>query len=203
MIDSTKVLTIDEVRRVLADLKGRSCAWASRAEIVFRLAVCCGLRVTEISELLIGDVYVNAATSHIKVRSKLKKGAVRNVPLHYDRATYEALVGWILGRQVAGAKLSDPLLVTARSKPIHRCGLRRMFRAACDGLGAERLRSLTIHHGRHTCASWLLHVGAPPQAVQAMLGHASLATTTIYAHLMDQVPTEFKNVWNSQENTNG
>src|SRR5262245_14620999 len=57
-VDPTKILTRQELRLVLSDLKRQ----AQRSKqghvnlILFRLAVCCGLRVSEIAHLHIGDV---------------------------------------------------------------------------------------------------------------------------------------------------
>ena len=39
---------------------------------------------------------------------------------------------------------------------------------------------LTVHHGRHTAASRLLAGGWAHPAVRDALGHASIATTSVY-----------------------
>jgi site-specific recombinase XerD len=51
---------------------------------------------------------------------------------------------------------------------------------------------LTIHSGRHTCASHLLAAGWPLPAVRDMLGHANIATTSVYSHVVvdDTVPPD-------------
>lgn len=43
---------------------------------------------------------------------------------------------------------------------------------------------LTIHDLRHTYASWLAQAGIPLERISALLGHSSITTTQIYAHLM-------------------
>lgn len=53
-------------------------------------------------------------------------------------------------------------------------------------IGRERVAELTIHHGRHSFVSHALHGGRSPVEVQQAAGHASLAVTTIYAHLVDE-----------------
>ena len=63
---------------------------------------------------------------------------------------------------------------------------------ACKVLGAERQGMLTIHSGRHTCASHLPAVRRGGPAVRDMLGHANIATTSVYSHIVvdDTVPAD-------------
>jgi integrase len=51
-----------------------------------------------------------------------------------------------------------------------------------DARSAERLRRASTHWLRHTHASHALAAGVPIDVAQQNLGHASLATTTVYAH---------------------
>jgi site-specific recombinase XerD len=63
-------------------------------------------------------------------------------------------------------------------------------------LGLERLRGLTVQHGRHTFVSHALAGGRTLAEVKAAAGHASLVTTSEYLHVAvddDGVPgTLFK-----------
>jgi site-specific recombinase XerD len=52
--------------------------------------------------------------------------------------------------------------------------------AAGDARGSERLRSASTHWLRHTHAAHALAAGVPIDVAQQNLGHASLATTTVY-----------------------
>ena len=52
--------------------------------------------------------------------------------------------------------------------------------AHTDAPGAARLRQASTHWLRHTHGSHALAAGTPIEVVQANLGHASLATTTLY-----------------------
>jgi integrase len=50
-------------------------------------------------------------------------------------------------------------LQTRHGQPLQRHAIRRRFLSACWVLGAERIRTLTIHHGRHTFVSQALAGG--------------------------------------------
>jgi site-specific recombinase XerC len=113
----------------------------------------------------------------------------RVVPLTFDAGTLADLRDWKAFRVSQGAAAADRFLCsqTARSKgnAIDRRNARKRFKAACRCLGRERVAELTIHHGRHSFVSHALHGGRSPVEVQQAAGHASLAVTTIYAHLVD------------------
>jgi site-specific recombinase XerD len=51
-------------------------------------------------------------------------------------------------------------------------------------LGAERVRQLSVHKGRHTCASHLLSAGIPGTVVRDTLGHSNMSITDIYLHAL-------------------
>jgi hypothetical protein len=55
--------------------------------------------------------------------------------------------------------------------------------SACKVLGLARLRTLTIHHGRHTYISHSLAGGKSLAEVKSAAGHASLLTTSVYLHV--------------------
>jgi integrase len=72
---------------------------------------------------------------------------------------------------------------TRRGQPVNRDKIRERFRTACKPLGMERLRGLTIHHGRHTFESHALAGRRTMAEVKVAAGHSSLVTTSIYQHI--------------------
>ena len=61
-----------------------------------------------------------------------------------------------------------------RGLPLQRHALRRRFLTACKALGRERLRMLTIHHGRHTFISHALAGGRTLAEVRDAAGHSNV-----------------------------
>lgn len=59
---------------------------------------------------------------------------------------------------------------------------RRVMARALKDAELEDLGA-TLHDFRHTYASWLIQAGVPLERISALLGHASVNTTQIYAHL--------------------
>ena len=65
-----------------------------------------------------------------------------------------------------------------------------------DRVGAQRLRLASAHWLRHTSASTAVAAGVPLDVVGALLGHASLTTTSQYVHAEShRVAKEMKKLW--------
>lgn len=75
------------------------------------------------------------------------------------------------------------VFVGYRGTPLHGNFVGEEFRdqRSCAGLP----KRFTFHTLRHTFASWLVTQGVPLRHVQAYLGHVSIQTTEIYAHLVE------------------
>ncbi len=165
--------------------------------VVVVLAACCGLRASELCGLSLQDARLDCQRPSLVVPAAVaKNGRKRTVPLWRLPFALGHLRDWKSRRRAQGARPADPLLASqarhAAGRPLHRTNARRRFRAACRALGAERLQKLTIHDGRHTCASHLLAAGWPLPNVRDMLGHADISTTSIYSHILvdDEAPRD-------------
>lgn len=186
-----KVMTKDEIVAVLADLKRKSRRSLNTRQnlMLFRLATCCGLRASELTGLTLDNVRVGSGSPKIYVPKAIAKGGkARVVPLTFDQGTLDDLREWKAYRESQGTTGSD-LFICSQSKgsegrQIDRRNARKRFKACCRVLGAERQSELTIHHGRHSFISHALHAGRSVVEVKEAAGHSSLATTSIYAHLV-------------------
>ena len=190
-IDAGKILTRRELSLVLDDLAHKADRFANARlnRVICRLACCCGLRVSEISALQLGDVRLESSRPHLRLRvGTTKGGKSRRVPLWWDAGTLADLTTWKTERLRCGAPDNGPFVASPRTGrcrlPLTRHNLRRRFRTACKALGLERLRMLTIHHGRHTFISHALAGGRSLAEVRDAAGHCNVSITSCYLHIV-------------------
>ncbi|HEV3300218.1 MAG TPA: site-specific integrase [Planctomycetaceae bacterium] len=187
-LDRTRILTRCEIVRVIADLKRRRRSVNTRQNlIVFRLSACCGLRVSEISGLRLGDVQTSGPHPRILLpESPAKRWRPRTVPLWWDRETLTDIEAWKRERIGVGAQASDPLVCSqhkdTRGKKLSARNLQHRWAVAIKVLGKERVKRLSIQKGRHSFCSHALAGGRTITEVRDAAGHAKLSTTYMYVH---------------------
>ncbi|MCU0969367.1 MAG: site-specific tyrosine recombinase XerD [Rubrivivax sp.] len=136
-----------------------------------------GLRVSE----LVGLRTVHVALAEGVLRVVGKGAKERLVPFG------EEAHGWLrryLGEArgaILGRRGSDALFVTARGGPMTRQMFWKLVKRHALAAGVDV--PLSPHTLRHAFATHLLNHGADLRAVQMLLGHADIATTTIYTHV--------------------
>jgi len=156
--------------------------------VIVRLACCCGLRVSEIAQLRLGDLRVDCSKPYLEIAGHVAKGGRgRRVPLWWDGGTLANLAAWNATRRARRAQDAD-LVVCCRSARkigdrLSRQALRKRFLTACKCLGAERVSDLTIHHGRHTFISHALAGGRTLAEVRDAAGHSNVSITSCYLHI--------------------
>ena len=136
----------------------------------------CGLRVSEVCGLIVGDIDWNEQL--VRVRGKGRKE--RLVPV--GAPALEAIKKyWSLLKQPPGAQAPVFFAQTKRVAPMSSVLLARRLKTylALAGLDPH----LTPHKLRHSYATHLLDAGADLRSVQELLGHAHLVTTQVYTHL--------------------
>jgi len=148
-----------------------------RDRTMLELMYASGLRVSE----LVGLKTVNVSFSEGALRVTGKGAKERLVPFG------EEAHGW-LERYLAearavilGQRSSDALFVTARGGPMSRQMFWKLVKARARAAGIAV--PISPHTLRHAFATHLLNHGADLRAVQMLLGHADISTTTIYTHV--------------------
>lgn len=149
-----------------------------RDRAMLELLYATGIRVSELIQLRLSNLDMRLGV----VRVTGKGNKQRIVPVH--AAALGAITGYIEnGRaQLLKGRASPYLFVTARGSHM----TRQAFWASIklNGRKAGIFHDLSPHVLRHTFATHLLEGGADLRSVQSMLGHADLATTEIYTHVV-------------------
>jgi integrase/recombinase XerD len=178
-----KVLSRDEVERLIAAAGEKDGAAGLRLACIVELLYASGLRVSELVALPLLAVARDPAF----VTVKGKGGKTRLAPL--NAAARGAVKAYLVARRgylPRGVRESPWLFPSPRGKG-GRLTPRRLAQlldeAAADA-GIDPAR-VSPHVLRHAFATHLLEGGADLRAVQTLLGHADIATTQIYTHVAE------------------
>ncbi|MCZ8292380.1 MAG: site-specific tyrosine recombinase XerD [Hylemonella sp.] len=175
-----KILTEAQVEALLA-APGEDTPLAVRDRTMLELMYASGLRVSE----LVGLKTYNVSLSEHVLRVFGKGNKERLVPFG------EVASGWLqcylqeARPALLGDKQTDDLFVTLRGTRAGEAMSRVMFWMIVKkhALAAGITAPLSPHTLRHAFATHLLNHGADLRAVQMLLGHADISTTTIYTHV--------------------
>ncbi|MEQ1658936.1 MAG: site-specific tyrosine recombinase XerD [Hylemonella sp.] len=175
-----KTLSEAQVEALLA-APGEDTPLAVRDRTMLELMYASGLRVSE----LVGMKTFNVSLSEHVLRVFGKGNKERLVPFGevasgwLQRYLQEARPALLAGKQ------TDDLFVTLRGTRAGEAMSRVMFWMIVKkhALAAGITAPLSPHTLRHAFATHLLNHGADLRAVQMLLGHADISTTTIYTHV--------------------
>lgn len=187
-IDQTRILTRSEIVEVIDELRRKRRSINTRQNlIIFRLATCCGLRVSEIVGLKIANVKTGGQRPHIYIPAAIaKRRKPRKVPLWWDAGTLAELDAWKSERIEDDAAPGDPFVCSLSKgtwgKPLSVRNAQARFKASITCLGPERVEGLSIHCGRHSFCSHSLAGGRSLAEVRDAAGHSNISTTSIYLH---------------------
>lgn len=171
-----EVLTLDEIDLIISavDLSKNE---GQRNRAILETLYSCGLRVSELCNLKISDLYFEEG--FIKVDGK--GGKQRLVPIS-PRAIKE-IKHWFVDRNQGKIKkeFEDYLFLARWGNRISRIMVFHMIKELASKAGITK--NISPHTFRHSFATHLLEGGANLRAIQCMLGHESIATTELYTHI--------------------
>ena len=171
------VLTVQEIDDIInaIDLSKKE---GQRNRAMIEVLYSCGLRVSELCSLRMSALYL--PEQFIRVTGKGDKQ--RLVPIS-GRAIAE-LEAYFCDRNRIEIKpgYEDFVFISERlKKPLSRIMVFHFIKKLVVVAGVKKC--VSPHTFRHSFATHLLEGGANLRVIQAMLGHESIATTEIYAHI--------------------
>ena len=169
------VLTVEEIDRIISVID-ISTAKGIRDSAMLEVLYSCGLRVSELTSLRLGDLFFGEG--YIRIVGKGDKE--RLVPvLEFVR---EKILRYLdlIGRQNICKSGEKALILTQQGERISRSTVYRTVREQLQRSGVQGKKS--PHVLRHTFATHLLNGGADMREIQELLGHASLQATQVYTH---------------------
>lgn len=170
------VLTVEEIDRLIGSID-RSSREGQRNRAILETLYSCGLRVSELCNLKLSDLYLNEG--FIKVEGKGSKQ--RLVPIS-PKAISE-LNNYFPDRNTGLIKpgYEDFVFISRFGKNISRIMVFHIIKELAGMAGIKK--TISPHTFRHSFATHLLEGGANLRAIQCMLGHESIGTTEIYTHI--------------------
>jgi integrase/recombinase XerD len=166
------VLSIAEIDLIISQVEGEADLAIRNAAIVETL-YSCGLRVSELVGLRLGDLFFD--DGFIRVTGKGDKQ--RLVPV--SDVARQRIKKYLAVR--SGRGNIDTLFLNNRGKGLTRVMIFTILKNATLAAGINK--TVSPHTLRHSFATHLLEGGASIRQVQEMLGHESILTTEIYTHL--------------------
>jgi integrase/recombinase XerD len=170
-------LTIEEIE-LLVNQIDRSKKEGERNLAIIEVLYGCGLRVTELIELKISEIYWEEG--FIRIIGKGNKE--RLVPLGKIASKHlKIYLNEIRVHQKVKDLFVDHVFINKNGSKISRVMIFKIVKKLTEKAGIQK--NISPHSLRHSFATHLVEGGADLRSVQEMLGHQSITTTEVYTHL--------------------
>lgn len=174
--DLPKVLSVDEINKLIEAID-LSQAEGQRNKAIVETLYSCGLRVTELINLKLSNLYFNEG--FIRIIGKGNKE--RLIPI--SNIAMKEIKYYLEDRNKLNInpEHEDILFLNRRGKQLTRVMVFTIIKRLAQK--ANLKKDISPHTLRHSFATHLIEGGADLRAIQEMLGHESIITTEIYTHL--------------------
>ena len=171
------VLSVDEIERIIQAID-LSTPEGTRNKAILEVLYSCGLRVTELVNLKISQLYLDVG--FIRVIGKGEKE--RLIPIGQSAIKYINIYRNDVRIHVPiQPGNEDILFLNRRGSKLTRVMIFLLLKDLVKKAGIDK--KISPHTFRHSFATHLVEGGADLRAVQEMLGHESITTTEIYTHI--------------------
>ena len=168
-------LSTEEIDRLIGSIDA-STTKGLRDRAMLELLYSCGLRVSELCDLRLGDLFFGEG--YIRVIGKGDKQ--RLVPV--SGMARDRIQLYLEVRDKSRRK-DDFVFLNNRGKQLTRVMIFTIIKQAAQRASIDK--KISPHTFRHSFATHLLEGGANIRQVQELLGHENILTTEIYTHLDD------------------
>ena len=156
-----------------------------RDRAMFLLMLRCGLRVSEVRHLSLGDLYLEPSFGNLPRLWLHGKGNKQRV-VYLSAQALAALQDWLLQRPVTG---DEAAFINRFGKRFTVTGIQDRLAKYCRKAGIW----ITCHQFRHTFGRHLTEARTPVTSIQRLLGHRWLKSTEVYLHISDpQVQEDYE-----------
>ena len=171
------ILTIGEIEDIISGID-LSTEQGYRNKTIIELLYGCGLRVSELTGLLISNI--NLQHQFLRIVGKGNKERLVPMGTHAIKSVESYLDHY---RKQSSVKqgFEDHLFLNRFGRSISRVMVFQIIKTCVENAGIRK--NISPHTFRHSFASHLVEGGADLRVVQELLGHESILTTEIYTHL--------------------
>jgi len=173
-----EILTATEQEALVAQPNPRYLT-GHRNRVMLRLMLNTGLRLSEAIHLCWKDINLNTGKVVIRQGKRAKDRT-----LWTGEANLAALYGWRKRQANECAGSHQDIFTTKAGGKLDPRYIQRMVKRYAVKAGIEK--NVTPHTLRHSFATDLYRETSNIRLTQKALGHASLATTQIYTHIVDE-----------------
>ena len=180
-----KCLSEEEVKRLLETAHARTGPEGLRLVAMLEILYATGLRVSELVGLPLSALSRDGRMLIVRGKGDKERLVPLSEPATDALDAYLAVhEGYVPGRR-QGAATGQLFPSRAKQGFLTRARFAQLLNELALEAGIDRKR-VSPHVLRHSFASHLLAHGADLRAIQQMLGHADIATTQIYTHVLDE-----------------
>ena len=165
-------LTVDDVGKIINACK------TEQEKLIVTLLFQLGLRATELCQIRAQDVSPNPKGSRVAILGKGGKTRFMQV----DKKTSKAIKMHIKRLRIES---SDSLFYTNGGSVLNRNSLWRLIKALAKR--ADITKKVTPHTFRHSMCTVAIQNGAPVALVSKTLGHSTVAVTSRYIHMNENL----------------
>jgi site-specific recombinase XerD len=164
-------LTEQELRRLIKTVKADKSKHQKRNELIIRILIETGIRISELVNLNIGDIDTEAKTIIVK----RKGGQKQSIPINTELAREI--------KKIAGKReISEPVFLSSFKKRITQRRVGMLVQRYLKLAGIIKPH-ISVHSLRHSFCSRLLEKGVNLKTIQILAGHKNISTTERYLHI--------------------